>query len=371
MKLTKFFAFALAALAFVGCGDEPTTPAPAPEVSGSIILKASTNATTLGKTVTFTVEDTNGQDLTAMSQIYDPECMELTDKSFTAEETGTYSFFATYEGETSNTVNVRFMATMPEVPEDSDPSNLVFQHRPLLIDHTGVNCGNCPTAMDYLLKLEESEWHGKYNEVTCHAGSMAGGDPANSAAANALNEMQEPNGYPNVKINFYTGAVGNYGGQTTVNKIVSVLENYIKKNGADAGISMSVVGDSSYIYCAAQVKAKTAKEYKVVAWLLESDIYSPGQAGASKDYHKIYNYALRNISGQYSKNNVAGESVGVIEAGQTHDCAFQLPITSTKWKWENMGVLVIVSAKDANNRWEVVNSSYCKVNETKPYEYVK
>jgi hypothetical protein len=200
---------------------------------------------------------------------------------------------------------------------------------------------------------------------------MAGGDPANSAAANALNEMQEPNGYPNVKINFYTGEVGNYGGQTTVNKIVSVLESYIKKNGADAGISMSVVGDSSYIYCAAQVKAKAAKEYKVVAWLLESDIYSPGQAGASKDYHKIYNYALRNISGQYSKNNVAGESVGVIEAGQTHDCAFQLPITSTKWNWENMGVLVIVSAKDANNRWEVVNSSYCKINETKPYEYVK
>jgi hypothetical protein len=224
-----------------------------------------------------------------------------------------------------------------------------------------------------LLLLSETEWHEHYNEVTCHAGSMAAGDPANSAAANALNRMQgaDFNGYPGLNINFYGPQIGNYGGQNTVNKVEAALKNYIKENGADAGISMAVVGDSSCIYCAAQVKAKSAKEYKVVAWLLESNIYSPGQAGASKDYHRIYNYALRNISGQYSENNVAGDSVGVIEAGQTHDCAFQLPITSTKWNWENMGVLVIVSAKDANNRWEVVNSSYCKVNETKPYEYVK
>jgi hypothetical protein len=51
------------------------------------------------------------------------------------------------------------------------------------------------------------------------------------------------------------------------------------------------------------------------------------------------------------------------------DFAFQLPIISTKWNVENMEVLVIVSAKDANGRWEVANSSTCKVGEFKEYEY--
>ena len=167
-------------------------------------------------------------------------------------------------------------------------------------------------------------------------------------------------------INFYN-TTADYG----YNSIINALENVVREGGADVGISLAVAGDNTTIYCAAQVKAAQSKEYKVVAWLLESGIYSPNQSGATKDYHKIYNYALRNISGEYSRNNVAGESIGVLEAGQTHDCAFSLPIVSTKWNWENMGVLVIVSAKDANNRWEVVNSAYCPVQESKAYEYVE
>jgi hypothetical protein len=51
--------------------------------------------------------------------------------------------------------------------------------------------------------------------------------------------------------------------------------------------------------------------------------------------------------------------------------AFELPITGTEWNSENMGVLVIVSAKDENGRWEVANTAYCPVGETKVYEYVE
>lgn len=367
MKLTKFFAFALAALAFVGCGDEPTTPAPAPEVSGNLILKASTNATTLGETVTFTVEDTNGQDLTAMSQIYDPECIELTDKSFTAEETGTYSFFATYEGETSNTVNVRFMATMPELPEDSDPSNLVFQHRPLLIDHTGINCPNCPRAMDYLLALEESEWHGKYNEVTCHAGDFAGGDPGGSTAANTLYQFQASmvRGWPSIIINFYKAAA-----DYSLSSMKSALNAVYKKDGADVGISMAVTGDEDVILCAASIKSAVEKEYYVNAWLLESNIYSPNQAGGSQEHHYYYNYALRNFSEESTRTNIAGMETGIIAAGETYKYACDIELISNSWKSNNMGVLIVVSAKGENNRIEVVNTAYCKINETLEFEYL-
>lgn len=375
MKLTKFFALLCAAVAFVGCQDTPDGPDVPSNTSGDLTLTADKTAIALGETITFTAmqkDETTGEsvDVTKEVTLYDADLNKLSNP-FTPSVSGAINVTATKGKFTSNTVTITVMAQMPVVPADPQPENLAFNHRAVVIDHTGVNCGYCPGMTDKLLALAETEWHKHYNEVTCHAGGMASGDPGNSAAATALNQMQSPEGYPNISINFYTAEVGNYGQSAFLQYMAQAFEAYIKKDGADVGIAMAVEGDSTNIYCAAQVKANEAKEYKVVAWLLENNIYSPNQAGATKDYHKIYNYALRNISGEYSRQNVSGESIGVIEAGQTVDCAFTLPIVSTKWNWENMGVLVIVSAKDANNRWEVVNSAYCPVKEAKAYEYVE
>ena len=380
MKITKFFALLCAALAFVGCEEKPAPDGPdGPQtnVNGDLTLTADTTTIALGESVTFTVmqkDETTGEsvDVTKSVTLYDSDLNQISNP-YTPTVSGVINVMANKGKYTSNTVTITVMAQMPEVPADPQPENLAFNHRAIVIDHTGVNCGYCPGMTDKLLALAETEWHKHYNEVTCHAGGMATGDPGNSAAANALNQMQSSyiEGYPNICINFHTATVGNYGQSAFLQYMAQALDAYIKKDGADVGIALAVEGDSTNIYCAAQVKAKEAKEYKVVAWLLESNIYSPNQAGATKDYHKLYNFALRNISGEYSRNNVAGESVGVLEAGQTYDCAFTLPIVSTKWNWENMGVLVIVSAKDANNRWDVVNSAYCPVQESKAFEYVE
>jgi hypothetical protein len=178
-------------------------------------------------------------------------------------------------------------------------------------------------------------------------------------------------GYPNLVLNFYAASIGNYGESTWMRYMDEAFKQLVKKDGADAGIALAVTGDQTNVYCAAQIKSAKTQEYKVAAWLLESNIYSPNQSGATKDYHKLYDFALRNISGNYSKTNVQGESVGVIEAGQTLDCAYELPITHSKWDYENMDVLVIVSAKDSNGRWELVNSALCHIGESKSYEYVK
>ena len=374
MKITKFFALlCAAAVGFVAC--EPVGNTEEPNVTGKITLSASKTTIELGETVTFKAEMKDAEtgemiDVTEFVSIYDSELNKISNP-WTPAASGNYTFNATYGAESSNNITISVMAQMPEVPADPDPENLAFNHRVVVIDHTGVGCPNCPLMTDNLRAIAATDWHKHYNEVTCHAGGYAGNDPASSQAATALNQTQSPNGYPTLNINFNTATVGNYQTSYFVNVMSQTLEQCVKKSGADVGIAMAVEGDNTNVYCAAQIKAKTAKEYKAVAWLLESGIYSPNQAGATKDYHKIYNYALRNISGQYSKGNVAGESVGVIEKGQTLDCAFQLPITSTKWNPENMGVLVIVSAKDANNRWEVVNSAYCVVGENKTYEYVE
>ena len=365
MKLTKFFAFAFAALAFVGCDEKtPDQKEPLPTPTGDIKLAADKTAVEIGETVTFTVTDAENQDVTSQALIYDENFNEV-GSQVTFNESGSYSFFATVGSANSNYVSVVVMADVPEVPEDPQPENFTFNHRAVVIDQTGVNCGYCPNATDQLKTLENTEWHKYYNEVTCHAGSYAGGDPGNSAAANALNQFQSSmiSGYPCILVNFY-GKPNGYG----YNDIIKVLQPYVQKDGVDVGISLAVTGDESCVYAAAQVKSGVAQEYKVTAWLLESNIYSPNQAGATKDYHKIYNNALRNMSHEYSKTNVQGDSY-TFEANEVKDLAFELEMISNKWKLANMSVLVIVSAKDANGRWEVANSAVCKINEAKEFEY--
>lgn len=365
MKLTKFFAFAFAALAFVGCDEKtPDQKEPLPTPTGDIKLAADKTAVEIGETVTFTVTDAENQDVTSQALIYDEDFNEV-GSEVTFNESGSYSFFATVGSANSNYVSVVVMADVPEVPEDPQPENFTFNHRAVVIDQTGVNCGYCPNATDQLKTLENTEWHKYYNEVTCHAGSYAGGDPGNSAAANALNQFQSSmiSGYPCILVNFY-GKPNGYG----YNDIIKVLQPYVQKDGVDVGISLAVTGDESCVYAAAQVKSGVAQEYKITAWLLESNIYSPNQSGATKDYHKIYNNALRNMSHEYSKTNVQGDS-HTFEANEVKDLAFELEMISNKWKLENMSVLVIVSAKDANGRWEVANSAVCKINEAKEFEY--
>ena len=369
MKLTKFFAFALAALSFAACepvnngGDKPG-PEPTPTPTGDITLTADKTAVELGGTVTFTVTDAEGQDVTSQANIYDEDFNDV-GSEVTFNESGSYSFFATVGSANSNYVSVVVMASVPEVPADPQPNNFTFNHRGLVIDQTGVNCGYCPNATDQLKTLENTEWHQYYNEVTCHAGGYANGDPGNSAAANALNQFQSSmiSGYPCILVNFY-GKPNSYG----YNDVIKLLQNYVKKDGVDVGVSLAVTGDETCVYAAAQVKSGVAQEYKITAWLLESNIYSPNQAGATKDYHKIYNNALRNMSHEYSKTNVQGDAY-TFTANEVKDLAFELPIISTKWKYENMSVLVVVSAKDANGRWEVANSAVCKINESKEFEY--
>lgn len=365
MKLTKFFAFAFAALAFVGCDEKtPDQKEPLPTPTGDIKLTADKTAVEIGETVTFTVTDAENQDVTSQALIYDEDFNEV-GSQVTFNESGSYSFFATVGSANSNYVSVVVMADVPVVPEDPQPENFIFNHRAVVIDQTGVNCGYCPQATEQLKTLENTEWHQYYNEVTCHAGTYSSGDPGNSAAANALNQFQSSmiSGYPCILVNFY-GKPADYG----YTSIISVLKNYVQKDGVDVGISLAVTGDESCVYAAAQVKSGVAQEYKVTAWLLESNIYSPNQSGATKDYHKIYNNALRNMSHEYSKTNVQGDSY-TFEANEVKDLAFELEMISNKWKLENMSVLVIVSAKDANGRWEVANSAVCKLNEAKEFEY--
>lgn len=370
-KLFLLFAIVVG-FTMVGCKGDPNEK---PNGGGSdntpkSLLQVDKSTIYLGETVNFTVSFED-QDVTTESVVYNIDGGALEGYSFTAETTGVYKFYALYKGQYKSDILSIYVKGEDSLtyPKDHNPGNIAFHHRAVVIDHTGVNCSYCPGMIDRLLMLDESEWGDFYNEVTCHAGGMAHDDPAFSAAADMLNQFHSYyiNGYPQVCVNLHTARVDN-----TVNFVKDmggVLQNYIKKEGADVGIAMSVDKLDNSIICSAQIKSAKYQEYRVNAWLLESDIYSPNQAGATKEHHYYYHHALRNTSESVSEADFAGLNIGTIEAGMTYDYDCEIARESG-WVAENMEVLIVVSAKNFDGVWEVVNTANCPVGKSLPYRYV-
>lgn len=337
------------------------------EDTSDILLSANKTQVEVGDTIIFTVTDMAGQNLTASSTIYDADYSVVKNARYKTTKEGTLKFFATREGKTSNTLTIIVGGGGTDGPGQTEGS--AFLHKVLLIDHTGVNCGNCPKAVENLRNLEsKTEWGPYYNEVTCHAGSFANGDPARSNAADILNQVQGNqgfiDGYPTININFFKKASSyNYG------VIASVLQGVVKKDGADVGISLSVEKGSSKVVCSAQIKAAVSNEYKVNAWLLENNIYSPNQSGGFKDYHYYYNHALRNTSETFSNGDISGKSIGMLYIGETYNYNCEITVDPS-WEMNNLEVLIVVTARNGSNQWDVVNTAVCGVGQTTPFAYV-
>lgn len=321
----------------------------------------------VGDTIRFTVLDAYDNDVTADATIYNALTMEEVGAEYVVTEVGAFSFIAFIGDETSNSVDVAVLSSILATPADPDPSNLAFNHRNLFVFHLGCNDGWTPSAMTVFHELAKTEASKYYNLVQVHGSSFAHNDPAYSEAAVVVDQFYDPSGYPGVRLNFYDGEPSGRSVQTFTN----LLMDNVKEDGADAGVAMAVDATSSHVFCLAEIKANVAQEYKVSAWLLESDIYSSNQAGATEPYHHVYDFALRNIAGNYSTADLSGESIGVLSNAETKTISYAIPVLSDSWNVANMGVLVIVSAKDAEDRWEVVNTAYCKVGESKAYEYVE
>lgn len=348
-----------------GSGNDPNDE---PNVDPSeIILSADKTSVEVGEVITFTVKEVSGKNVTATATIYDLDYNVVSNAKYKADTEGTFKFFATRNGYTSNTLIIKVGNGVdnPEQPEEG-----AFLHKVLLIDHTAMGCGYCPNAIDNLRKLaNQTSWGPYYNEVSCHAGRLAGNDPAGSQAATMLNEFQGSNGlingYPTIAVNLFRSAK-NY----TYTTIASVLSEVVKKDGADVGISLSVEKGSSKVICSAQIKAAVSNEYKVNAWLLENNIYSPDQNGATEEYHRYYNHALRATSESVSYVDFSGKSLGMIYMGETRDYNCEIPVQSS-WEMNNLEVLIVVTARNGSNQWDVVNTAVCGVGQTTPFAYVQ
>lgn len=330
------------------------------EDPSDIELTANKTNVEVGETITFNVMEKSGKNVTASATIYDNDYGIVQNARYKTTKEGTLKFFATRNGKTSNTVVV----IVGDGGTEPEPTEGAFLHKALLVDHTGMGCPNCPKVVDHLRVVANSDWHKYYNEVQCHAGGYADGDPGCSEAATALNEFQGIKAYPSIAVNFYSRATS-----YTSTNIITALEKVVKKTGADVGIALSVEKGNSKVVCSAQIKAAVSNEYKVNAWLLENNIYSPEQEGGSKDYHYYYNHALRKTSEAVHRADFSGRSIGMLYMGETYNYNCEIPVDSS-WEMNNLEVLIVVTARNGSSQWEVVNTAVCGVGQTTPFAYI-
>lgn len=360
MKLTKFFALALAALAFVGCG-EPTPDGPDVKPTGDAVLAANNNSVEVNTPIEFTVTAADGTDLTAEAVIYDKSHdYAVVENPFTPTVDGNYEFYAVVGNIITNTVKVSVVPTIPALPDDAQPENTVFNHRILLVDHTGNTCGYCPQMMKALKTVSETgDYHTKYYEAMAH--TYSNGDPAFSGAASVVSNHHGVSSYPTLTYNFYHTTQSSYNDA----HIMGQIDALWKAEGADAGIAAAATLASSSVIVNTEVKAAVANDYRITAWLLEDGIYAK-QTNATEEWMNTHDNAIRQ---RVSSDDISGVDLGTLAAGETKSTALTLNIVGNKWNRDNLKVMVIVSAKNAKGQFEVANVAICPMNDVVTYDY--
>lgn len=358
MRFTKFIAFiAAAATLMVGCGgdgEEGKKP------TGGATLKADVQSVEVNNPITFTVTAEDGTDITAEATIYDKtHNFQEVSNPFTPTEDGKYEFYAVAGNAITETIEVVVLPTIPALPADTNEASTEFKHRILLVDHTGNTCGYCPKMMLALKEVSETgDYHSKYYEAMSH--SYASSDPATSASANAISSYFGITNYPTLTYNFAYSTSSSYNAEHIKSQIDAQW-----KESADAGIAASASLATNSVVVNAEVKAAVENEYRINAWLLEDGIVA-NQTNGTEEWMNTHNNAIRQA---VKTNPISGMELGTIKAGEKASLAMSLEITGSKWVRDNLKVMVIASAKNANGKFEVVNVAICPVDGSVTYDY--
>lgn len=362
MKIVRFLTLlcAVATLA-IGCEDsnegENTKPA------GNIILSADKESLLAGETITFTVTTEDGTDITSEATFIDKSHDFATiSNPYVVPLDGEYEVYAVANESNSNTVKFSATITRPTLPEDANPAKLDFHHRILLVDHTGSKCSFCPKMMMKLQELAELEgYHEKYYEAMSHSYSQnITADLAYSPAAGVISAFFGVREHPKLTYNFDNTKQSSYNDDIKGN-----VDKYWSEEGADAGIAAITAVGRKVVYVNAAVKVKSAGDYRLAVWLLEDGIYEL-QVGGTAEWQSTHNNVVRSI---LSNDPLSGMDLGTLEAGATITKELSFEDIHRKWVPENFKVMLIVSKRNENGRYDVANVTVCPGNGFVDFEY--
>ncbi len=335
-------------------------------------LVASSKNVRVGEPLTFTVIF-NAEDVTADAKIYDYNTHEEVSNPITYSEMGEYVYYAQYNGKRSRVLTINVVpAATPEFVVDEQPDNFNFNHRTLIVNHTGVDCPNCPGMKKMLKEMSEDPYYnGSINIIYSHSYSTGGKcySEDNAIFKSYFKEVCKSSympfsGYPSATYNLQHDFCA---GTTTVKSQTDV----VRKDIAEAAVSIASVIDGDNLIISAELKTSVTQSYRIAVWMLEDGI-TESQYGATEswmnEHHDVIRYSLTPIS----SSDISGLDWGYLLANETSRKVFELPMKSNaSWNVDNMKFIVIISApsKEHNNKYEVVYTTVCEIGKNKPFEY--
>lgn len=299
---------------------------------------------------------------------------------FESKETGTYSFYVTYnitESTKDKPISVQVINdAIPDRAEDPNPTSTSFKRRAMVMQFTGTNCGYCPYIIEPLETMAaDAAYKDKFSWAAIH--TFNSNDPAAPCNSSDYDKLHFAaayggiQGYPTVLFDL-TSQVGNLG-SVAVNlaNLKKAVDNSVA-NPASAGISATMTFDENnrVVTARVSVKAKDAKVYRVSMWVLEDKI-SGGQAGSTtiKSHDNALRYVARGADGSADYYGYPLNEGKAMSAGQVCDYVFAVNISNQSIKLANCQLLFFVTTS-VGNKYTVVNSAVTKdLKTTLPFEY--
>ncbi len=283
----------------------------------------------------------------------------IDDADFRTTEEGKYEFYAVRDFDISNTVTVRAVKGVPELPADPDEASIDFRHRMLLVQHTGNECSNCPKMMETLKVLAgDEEYSPLYHHVASHSFNTT--DAAYSSAAASLSRELDVHYYPWLTFNLSDDEAYN------IDDIKKRIDSY-RQDVADAGISAAatVIGNSVYVNIG--IKAAFDSKVRVAVWLLEDSVRST-QSGATASWQHMHDNCLRAMSGATKNECIYGKNIGKIKGGESYEFIAAIDDLGQTWNLDNCEVMVI--AVSGNGTYDLMNCAVCPLEGEIEYEYL-
>ncbi len=347
--LKKIFVFAAVAAAALGCSgnvDDDTLP----------VLRASASEIDLAaeETVDFTVTY-DGVDVTAESEInlVGTKAQDSWGPTFRPEETGSYTFSASYNGKTSNTVTVNVIDSTPQVVETK------FKKHVSLIEFTGAWCIMCPAGYERMMRILGKPSMKQYKDYIHISAFHSDPDDMYIKATDDLFKLLEGSGYPSASVDMGpAGGLDEENASLLQDKLVAAFN----ENPPHCGVALSSVMNAGGTEAEVTVKvtSELTSEYRVVVLVVEDQVRGPQTEPlypeGNPDY--IHKHAVRQVVTSYA-GTFTGEKItsdGVIRAGDEKTGSWTVAIDPV-WNLENTEIYALVLDKEGR----VNNMNLCGI----------
>lgn len=321
----------------------------------------------------------NGINVTAQATIYqktEQGNTALSGACFSVDETGSYTFFASYKGEISPNVSVQVVNGMLDVPTDSQPNRFTgFKRCVLAVEGTSLACGYCPMMMAGLQEFMKTEESRQTVIVTVHGLFK---DSMTSDYSTRLLNYLGINSLPFLTFDLNRDLNVRLIAEDTPTTVMERIKSEVVaclSEPASSAIAASTACKDDCIQVTADIKIAQTGSYRVTAWIIEDGLIYEGQNNyypeLEEDYtFSTYSEVLRCIA---STDQVTGWPVGGYEFVSQYTVNrfhYEFPLSEmTIENLKNVRVVILVNKSENGGRYTTDNVIVCGLNDEKTFEY--